>query len=273
MEKTPLTTLLTDFPRQLPLYLTRFAAEAVFTTAYSGREDRAVVTNAFKELNSLVRAGFFAWRHMDARSQATISVAWRNDGFTVNGTGFGLHHNLLVVVLRMIVSLHHTPRAARQALIAALGDDADALPPASLWSEELGAIRLTAMEGADARVAPRADFDSFILDEEIVLPQGFAETGEGERLIVRAQEASPILDKQGFKRIEGKFLGVCNTGGFRCLTRLDECPEEGDFFLRSGDQGPELIIDDYRDDRYGLVEFLNAMTKGRNAALTALEPV
>ncbi|ATY31176.1 hypothetical protein [Sphingomonas psychrotolerans] len=271
MEESPLAKLLTEVPPQLPLYLTRFAVEAVFTSAYAGQEDREVVRDAFKELNALVKAGFFAWCHMDVRSRATISVTWRDDGFTVNGAGAGLHHNVLVVVLRMILSLHHTPQEARQELIAALGDDAHALPPATVWSEALGALRLTALEGADARAADRADFDSFVLDEEIKLPLGFSETGEGERLIICAQGASPILDKQGLKAVEGKFLGVCNTGGFRSLARLNECPEEAEFFIRSGDQGPELIVDDYRDDRYGLVEFLNAMTKGRNAALVASE--
>ena len=188
-----------------------------------------------------------------------------------DGREEGLHHNLLVVVLRMIVSLHHRPQDARQELVAALGDDVDALPPASLWSEALGAIRLTALQGIDTRVWLTAR----ILTASCSTRRSYCPSACGKRRerAPNPARAGRIADPQqaGLKTVEGKFLGVCDTGGFRSLARLDECSEESEFFLRPGGRGTELIIDNYRDDRYGFDEFLNAMTKGRNLALTVRE--
>ena len=271
MEKSPIASLLGDMPKPLPLYLSRFTVEVAFASSYLGQEDRRVIDDAFGELDALLKAGFFAWAYMDERARAGVSVEWRSEGFSVCGQGTGLHHNVLVSALRMVVSLHHTPRKAREELIAALGDDAEALPPRSVWSDLIRHIRLRELEGADQRTANRTDFDPFVPDDQIVLPLGsisdVSTDCNGVRLVARAQDGLAIPDKAHLASIEDDFLGVCNSGGFRDLSRLGEMPEEAAIFLRSGDRGSELVIDGYLDQYYGLVEFLNAMTKGRNAAL------
>lgn len=270
MDTRPLAALLTEWPRPLPVYLARVAVEVDFAPAYSGREDRETIADAFAELDALLKAGFFAWRHIEARRDAAIAIAWRDVGFTIHATAAGLHHNLLVVLLRMIVSLHHTPADSRAELVAALGDDADALPPPTRWADALRAIRLIGIEPVGAGTADHEDPDAFVIDAEIRLPAGFdpdAPRNSDDRLVIRLPDAAALPGKRAWKAVENGFLGVCNTGGFRSLTRLDQPPEEAELFTRQGARGTELVIDDYADDRYGLVELLNAISTGRVAEM------
>ncbi|TDK29593.1 hypothetical protein E2F50_22395 [Rhizobium deserti] len=267
MDNTPLARLMTDAPQLVPLYLARFRVEVDFKPAYADMEDRSVVEEAFEELTDLLKAGFFAWRYMEARAQAHVAVEWREGGFAVFGGGAGLHHNLLVVVLRMIVALHHTPLAAREELVAVLGDDADALPPPLHWSDAVAVIRLADFEGVGDESVVREQFDDFIIDAETVVPFGLDADCYGDRLVVRSG-SSTAFGKRGFSKLEDRFLRVCATGGFQALALLDEGVHDAELFLRAGDAGLELVVDDYRGDVYGLVELANALTRGGNAKLT-----
>jgi hypothetical protein len=112
----------------------------------------------------------------------------------------------------------------------------------------------------------RNQFDHFMLDAETISPLGLDVDGYFDRLVVRAG-ASTAFEKRGFSKVEDRFLRVGYSGGFRALTLLDEGVEDAELFLRAGDAGLELVVDDYRGDVYSLIELTNALTRGRNAEL------
>jgi hypothetical protein len=271
MAKTLLASVLVKPTIPVPLYLRNFEIEVDFAPSYDAENDHEVLQDAIQELQDALRQGFFAWSFLPSRQSAKLSLEWLGTkGFVLRGEAAGVHHNVLVAALRLIVCVHHTPAAAHENAKAALGDAADALSPRSIFSEIVTGIRISALEGTDGRVSARNDFEAYLADTDISLPKSglFSDVTapcEEDRIVVAADTISQeVLDD-----VEDVFLRVCDSSCFRSLSMIDELGGDAELFLRSGKSGGrELVIDDYADEYYGLIELLNCLSLGRVATLS-----
>ena len=269
MAQNPLTPILTT-PPSIPLYLRRFAV-AVEYLAEQPVENQDALEDAISDFQNGLQLGFFAWAHFPQRHAAELTIEWTDTGFVLHGETDGMHHNGLVALLRLIVNLHHTPAEARASIVAALGDDAGALPPPSVFSETVKSVRFEAIEGADISVSGRSDFNHFIADDEIaaVDAPAFANPGEtwdGDRIVLAAKRA---FDQDDFDEVEDTFLRLFDMGCFVGLDTIDEMAGDPEFFLRQREDETQLIIDDYDGEVYGLIEFLNVLSDGATSVFSA----
>ncbi|MCR4266331.1 hypothetical protein [Nitratireductor sp. ZSWI3] len=274
MAADQLASILTGPAGPIPLYLHRFAIEVGYSSSYSG-ENRESIEDGVRDLESALRAGFFAWSHFPQRNTASLSLDWSPaNGFVLTAKASGLHHNVLVAAVRMIANLHHTPLAAHESAKATLGDDADALPARLVFSEVVTSIRIASLKGVDSRLSTRQDFDVYLADDEIVIPQGDLPADvttccEGERLTVASNASAPAFPDADLDALEDAFLRLCDSGCFRSVSKIDEFGGDAELFARSADDDrTEIVVDDYRDEYYGIVELANCLSGGRAAGLT-----
>ncbi|WP_054312365.1 hypothetical protein [Mesorhizobium sp. 1M-11] len=274
MTEPSLVSIAVETTVPVPLYLRKFEIAVDYSPSH-GEADREPLEDAVRELQGALRLGFFSWSFLSSRQSARLSIGWRNEqGFVLPGEAEGLHHNVLVAALRLIVNLHHTPQAAYEEARAALGEDADALPARSIFSEIVAGIRIVALEGVDERLSDRTNFEDYSADAEISVPESrlFSDTAElceHERVVAAIDETAGAFSRSHLDRLEDLFLRACDGGCFRNTTRIDELGGNAEIFLRRGKAGSdEVIIDDYEDEYYGLVEFLNCLSDGRVASVS-----
>ncbi len=266
----------------VPLYVRRFQIDVDYAEAFAASDGfadhRRTVDDAVKEMQGALRLGFFAWSFFAERASASMTADWsRAGGLTLKGKADGLHHNVLTASLRLIIGLHHTPLAAFEELrrLIGPGPDADALPPRTIFSEIVRGIRFSIVEGTDERTTTRTDFTDYVKDDEIRLPRSaiplsdLTEICDGERLVVTGQGLDPF-PSAAFGKIENRFLELANTGCFRGPARVDDgVSDEAQIFARNKKTPQaEVVIDDYEEEAYGLVEFLNCVSDGRVDALS-----
>ena len=270
MAKTPLASVLAKPIVPVPLYLRKFAVEVDYAPSYDAADNHEAMEDAIQEFQDALRRGFFAWAFLPSRQAAKLSLDWSGTkGFVLRGEAEGLHHNVLVAALRLVVNLHHTPAEAHQSAKAALGGDADALSPRSIFSEIVAGIRIPVLEGTDGRVSARDSFGAYIADAEIAVPKSdlFADVTapcEEDRLVV----AADAISQAALDDVEDVFLRISDSGCFRSLSMIDELGGDAELFLRSVKGGhSELVIDDYGDEYSGLVELLNCLS---SAGVTTL---
>ncbi|MEO9338557.1 hypothetical protein ABFT80_14030 [Mesorhizobium sp. SB112] len=273
MAENPLVSVLTGPDAPTPLYLRRFEIEVDYLPAFDVEERREVLDDAVGELQDGLRLGFFAWSFFEKRTSTSLSIDWSKPGrFVLRGKAEGIHHNVLVAVLRLIVTLNHTMLAAYEDTKAMLGDDADALPPRSVFSDTIAAVRVSVLQGADDRISARRDFTDFLTDAEIQVPnsdllEDVMALCEEDHLVVSGQDFPPA----DFDEAENVFLRICDSGCFRGLDLIDKPGYDGDaeiFSRPDRDTGAELIVDGYTPQYYGLVELLNSLSSGRVGTLS-----
>lgn len=273
MAENPLVSVLTASDAPIPLYLRRFEIEVDYLPAFDVEERQEVLDDAVRELQDAMRLGFFAWSFFEKRASASLSIDWSKPGrFVLCGKAEGIHHNVLVAALRLIVTLNHTMLAAYEDTKAMLGDDADTLPPRSVFSDTIAAVRVSVLQGADDRISSRCDFADFLADAEIQVPNSdlfgdITALCEEDRLVVSGQDFPP----SDFDEAEDIFLRICDSGCFRGLDLIDKSGYDGDaeiFSRPDPDAGAALIVDGYTPQYYGLVELLNSLSSGRVGTLS-----
>lgn len=270
----PFASVLANPPERRPLYLRKAHIEVTYGTAFAARgndrDHRQTVDDAVKEIQAALRLGFFAWACFGEARTATLKTDWsRQDRLGLVLSGGGLHHNVLVALLRTVLGLHHTPLAARQELERILGDDAASLSPRTIFGETVERIEIASMSGIDGREAGKVDWRSYVVDGEIIHPEGAALLEDAdERIVIRGPDL-PDFPPRTIGRIENRFLQICGTGLFRGGDRMDDSVNgEAEIFTRSlKTPETELVIDDYEEEPYGLLEFLNVASGGRTGAL------
>lgn len=268
MAENPLTAVLTGPDAPIPLYLRSFEIEVDYLPSFDLEERQEVLDDAVRELQDAMHLGFFAWSFFEKRRSASLSIDWsKHDRFVLRGEAEGIHHNILVAALRLIVTLNHSALATYEDTKAMLGDDAAALPPRSVFSDTIRAVRVSSLDAVDDRVSSRRDFDDFIADAEIKTAHSdllgdLTAYCEEDRIVVSAHDFPPA----DFDEAEDVFLRVCDSGCFRGLDLIDKSGYDGDaeiFSRPDPESGTKLIVDGYTSQYYGLVELLNSLSSGR----------
>lgn len=274
-ERNVLIERLVGLPEPPPLYLRRARLDVTYSAAFasdeSHRDHRRTVDDAARELQAALRLGFFAWACFPARAAATLKTDWKTPGrLGLVLTADGLHHNVLTALLRFVLGLHHTPREARAELLRILGDDAASLSPPTVFTETVERIEISGIDGLDDRRAEDRDWTAYARDGEITLPAGVENLAEAdERIVVRAP-ALTDFPSAALGRIENRFLQICGTGLFRAPRDMDAyVADEPSIFARDKRTShAAIVIDEYPEEEYGLLELLNVVSDGRIASLT-----
>ncbi|MEO3998744.1 hypothetical protein [Mesorhizobium sp. CAU 1732] len=261
---------------RVPLYLDRFRIDVVYFDSFSGgdgfKDHRKVMQGAFRrEMEAAWKLGFFAWSFFDRRDEAKLDFDWSRQGKVSLIVGAaGLHHNVLVAMIRMIFALHHTPLAAYQEARVTLGEFADQLPPRTLFQEIVQSVQVMDMHGADERMAQRDDLLDFVRDDEIQLPlaagavANVTQENDGNRMVVAPATSGFAFPAGKFSKTEDIFLRLCDNTCFRDVSALDQegSIRDAEMFMRQASSGAELVIDDYLHQNYGLLELLNCLSGG-----------
>jgi hypothetical protein len=261
----------------VPLYLDRFRIDVVYFDSFSGgdgfKDHRKVMQGAFRrEMEAAWKLGFFAWSFFDRRDEAKLGFDWSTQGkVSLIASAAGLHHNVLVAMIRMIVALHHTPLAAYQEARVTLGEFADQLPPRTLFQNIVQSVQIMEMHGADSRVAQRDNLLDFVRDDEIHLPQAAGavanatQENDDDRMVVSPATSGFAFPAGKFSKTEDVFLRLCDNSCFRDVSALDleGSIRDAEMFMRKAEGGPELVIDDYLHQNYGLLELLNCLSMHR----------
>lgn len=271
MATNPLAPVLSA-PSSVPLYLSRFEIAVEFVSALP-EEDQEILEDTISDFEEALQLGFFAWSFFNKRDVARLTVEWTEAGFVLHAAAAGLHHNVLVALLRLIVNVHHTPSEGRDAMIAALGEDAVALREPMVFSQVIKSVRIGQVEGADTRLAARTDFFNFAADDEIGTVTGATfqdplESWDGDRITL---SADLVDDNDRFDHIEDSFLRLYDIGCFVSLDTIDELAGDPEMFLSSNGGTNQIVIDDYEGDLYGLLELLNVVCNGQLSRVSEAE--
>ena len=273
-ERNVLSERLSDLPEPPPLYLRRARLDVTYSAAFARDESypdhRRTVDDAARELQVALRLGFFAWACFPARAAATLKTDWKSPGrLGLVLTSDGTHHNVLTALLRFVLGLHHTPREGRAELLRILGDDAASLSPPTVFTEAVERIDISGLEGLDERRAATRDWTVYAQDGEIAAPAGAENLSQAdERIVVHAPGLSGF-PSAALGRIENRFLQISGTGLFHGPERMDEYfTAEPSIFVRDKKTShAAIVIDEYPEEEYGLLELLNVLSDGRIASL------
>lgn len=260
----------------LPLYLRSFRLEIVYNDgAAPDAERRQVLEAAFAELKDALRLGFFCGERFSARATTNIGISWSDRGdMSVTVSADGIHYNALVAAVRIAVRLHHTSREGYEAMRAILGDDADVLSPPVSLRENIANLAIVDVMGTGRDGVATTDVLNYT-SEGMGLPaytplQGdIAENYEGDRLVITSR-ASGAFRADDLDDIEDCFLRLFGSGVFTSLDDLDceVSDDEAEIFTRGSDGRVELLFGNYRDQKYGMIEFLNVVSAGNMMSLT-----
>lgn len=280
----PLSRVLRNPYPTAPRYVTRLAIRLIYQGAYKrssdfqGRKEANLLT--MKDVEQSLHAGFFHWSDREGHAKAHFSAYYdaAND-LLVRYEGGGVHYNFIVALLRAIVTANYMTKMSYERRLAIFGRTPS---PDDFrhFDQFVSAIAFESLEGEWYDHIQNPDFSSFLLGNEIVIPIndfGLDRSTVGmvaakmdafafaDRIAVSADEEISF-DPGQIEALSDTFLRLCDCGVFRPLDELESESYDGRFeiFLRNGDRRPELVIDDYTPEMYGLVEFLNCVSKGRS---------
>lgn len=260
----------------LPIYLRSFRIDVHYCAGmFPDDERQETIEEAFAELQKAIQLGFFCWDYFPTREAAKVTLAWHPDShMTVDLSGDGVHLNALVAAVRLIINLHHSSRETYESLKALLGNDIDALSKPTTFRENIAAIVISQVNPVDQRVTVTQDVLSYV--EEGVISPAYAplqgavneDFGEGngaglERLIITSP-ADDAFPPKNLTEIEDYFLRLAASGVFTSIQKLDGPlrDQEAEIFKRTRGEVTQLLFGNYREQRYGAMDFLNVVSGG-----------
>lgn len=204
-----------------------------------------------------------------------MTLEWNADShMTIDVVGNGLHYNALVATLRLVVNLHHTNLETYESLKSLLRDDIDALPKPKAFRETVASLVISEMDRADQRMVVTPDVLTYA-EEGIIFPayaplqgamnEDFIDNGgvKLDRLIITSP-VDKLLPSQDLEKIEDYFLRLVDSGVFTSMDKLDQQirDNEAEIFKRKCGDEIQLLLGDYHEQKYGVVEFLNVISGG-----------
>lgn len=260
----------------LPLYLRTFRINVHYCAGmFPDIERQDTIEEAFAELQDAFQLGFFCWDYFPTRETAKVTLEWNADShMTVDVVGNGLHYNALVATVRLVVNLHHTNLETYESLKSLLRDDIDALPKPKAFRETVASLVISEMDRADQRMVVTPDVLTYA-EEGIIFPayaplqgamnEDFMDNGgvKLDRLIITSP-VDKLLPSQDLEKIEDYFLRLVDSGVFTSMDKLDQQirDNEAEIFERKCGDEIQLLLGDYHEQKYGVVEFLNVISGG-----------
>jgi hypothetical protein len=260
----------------VPLHLSSFRVDLDYLPdQWPDEHRRETLDDGFSELQDALRLGFFDWTGAGNRTASRVDTDWSRAGkLSITVDAAGVHSNAIVVLLRLIVRLHHVSQEDFDELHALLGDEAAGLPARTVFAETISGIRVGALARADGAPDVATDLLAFVSDgvrrpQGAALPVAMNDMVDPERLLAVGDDGHG-WQAQAFNDIEDVFLRLLSSGAFTPLDPLDckYADNEPELFMRERGGASELVVDNYDQQLYGLVELLNVMAGGRVETLT-----
>ncbi|MDP9836940.1 hypothetical protein J2T09_001685 [Neorhizobium huautlense] len=259
----------------IPLYFRHFRLDIAYREGMAPDEERReVLEEAFAELQQGLRYGFFCWDGFSTRETAEVEVRWSDAGdMSVTVSSESIHYNALVAAIRITARLHHTSQEGYEAMRAILGDDADGLPAPVSFTQNVSSLAISDIVAAGQDIVATADVLNFIADgirfpDFAPFAKGIGEDYTGGRLIATVSDGGSFPAGDPID-IEDYFLRLFAGGVFTSVDDLDRevADNEAEIFTRRRDGRTELLIDDYTDQKYGLIELFNVVAGGHMTRL------